>query len=329
MNRLFGILLMVGLLYAALLGFDETQRSLDSHILLAKRFGFYGIITLGVGILIISGGIDLSIGSLVGLGAILFGVMVNKHVSPAVAALVVIGGSALIGLFHGVLVTRLRLQPFLVTLCGLFIYRGLARIAGQSDASFKREDVAFLRTWMIGDPLYVPQQLVLLLVVALLLGLFLHGTSHGRYVFAIGANDQAAKYAGIPTTRYKILAYVICSTLAGLASVLEILDVGSAQATTAGTLYELYAITGAVLGGCSLSGGEGMIPGMFLGAAVLPLLKQLSMVIGAAVSNLIVNHVPSYRGISNELEYVVIGVALLLGTIADEVIKRRSVRRTG
>jgi ribose transport system permease protein len=331
MNRLIGILLMVGLLYAALLGFDETARTLNTQVFIAKRLGFYGIITLGVGILIISGGIDLSIGSLVGLGAILFGVMVNKQVPPAVAALVVIGGSALVGLLHGVLVTRLRLQPFLVTLCGLFVYRGLARLAGQTSVGVSRDQVPFLRTWMVGDPLGIPQQLVLLIFVAIVLGLFLHGTRHGRYLYAIGANEQAAKYAGIPTTRYKILAYVICSTLAGLASVLEILDSESAQATNVGQLLELYAITGAVLGGCSLSGGEGTIPGMFLGAAVLPLLRLLCYVIGDAVSKLLARFAPSYggSGISNELEYVVIGVALLLGTIADEVIKRRSVRRTG
>ena len=91
--------------------------------------------TLGVGILIISGGIDLSIGSVVGLGAIVFGLLVKQQVPPVVAALVVIGGSALIGLVHGLLVTQLRLQPFLVTLCGLFVYRGLARSPSQTSVA--------------------------------------------------------------------------------------------------------------------------------------------------------------------------------------------------
>jgi len=143
-----------------------------------------------------------------------------------------------------------------------------------------------------------------------LLALFLHGTSHGRYLYAIGANDQAAKYAGIPTTRYKILAYVICSLCAGLGGVLTILESRSVNATNAGSLLELYAITGAVLGGCSLRGGEGAVAGMFLGAAVLPLLRQLC----------------SFGGISNELEYAVIGLALLIGTVADELLKRRGAR---
>jgi ribose transport system permease protein len=319
MNRLLGILLMVVLLYAVLMGFDENARTVSNQVTIAKRLGFYGIMTLGVGVLIVSGGIDLSIGSVVALGAIVFGRLLEKNVPPVVAALLVLGLSSVIGLVHGLLVTRLKLQPFLVTLCGLFIYRGLARVAGptaalapDADPEFKAS-ITFFRTWMVGDPLGVPQQLILLVLVAVLLGLFLHGTSHGRYLFAIGANDQAARYAGIPTDRYKILAYLICSTLAGLASVLEMLDSRSAQATSAGQLYELYAITGAVLGGCSLSGGEGTIPGMFLGAAVLPLLRQVC----------------SFSNLSNELEYVVIGIALLLGTITDEILKRRSMGRSG
>jgi ribose transport system permease protein len=130
-------------------------------------------------------------------------------------------------------------------------------------------------------------------------------------LYAIGANEEAARYAGIATDRYKILAYVICSALAGLGSVLYLLDNRTATATSAGSLLELYAITGAVLGGCSLRGGEGTVPGMFLGAAVLPLLRQLCI----------------FSGITNELEYAVIGAALLLGTITDEVLKRRAALR--
>ncbi len=172
--------------------------------------------------------------------------------------------------------------------------------------------MATFRTWLVGDPLGVPEQLVLLVVLSIVLGLFLHGTRHGRYLFAIGANEEAARYAGIPTNRYKVLAYILCSLLAGLGGILTILESRSVNATNAGSLLELYAITGAVLGGCSLRGGEGTVPGMFLGAAVLPLLRQLC----------------SFGGISNELEYAVIGAALLFGTIADEMLKRRAGRGT-
>jgi ribose transport system permease protein len=153
--------------------------------------------------------------------------------------------------------------------------------------------------------------LLLLIGVSIVLGLFLHGTRHGRYLFALGANEEAARYAGIPTSVYRSLAYVLCSLLAGLDSILELLDVRTVNATSAGSWYELYAITGAVLGGCSLRGGEGSVAGMVLGAAVLPLLRQLCL----------------FGGISNELELAVIGAALLVGTITDELLKRGAARR--
>lgn len=319
MARLLGVLLMVVALYLVLLGSSENARTLNTQMDIADRLGFYGILTVGVAVLIISGGIDLSIGSVVGLGAVCYGLLLQRHVNPYVAVLVILAGSMGIGLCHGLLVTRLRLQPFLVTLCGLFIYRGLARwlsstsvgLAVDADPAFL-EEIETLRNLLVkGQYLGVPQVLVVLMVVSTFLGLFLHGTRYGRYLFAIGANEEAARYAGIPTQRYKIVAYVICSTLAGLGSVLYILDNRTATPTSAGSWLELYAITGAVLGGCSLRGGEGTVPGAFLGAAVLPLLRMLC----------------SFAGISNEIEYAVIGAVLLVGTIIDEMLKRRAARR--
>ena len=128
--------------------------------------GFYGLLTVGVGVLIVSGGIDLSIGSVVGLGAVCFGLLVERQVSPWVAALVVLAGSAVIGLAHGLLVTQLRLQPFLVTLCGLFIYRGVGKwlapdhspglnVADTPEA-FQRQVESF-KWLLVGDVFGVPQ----------------------------------------------------------------------------------------------------------------------------------------------------------------------------
>ena len=342
MSRFVGVLVMVLALYATVMASSKNARSPANQETIAQRLGFYGILTLGAGVLIVSGGIDLSIGSLVGLGAVCFCRLLLLFVPPWQAALLVIAGAAGIGLLHGVLVTKLRLQPFLVTLCGLFIYRGLARwLSKQGSMGITLEvndlvrfdpglrdrlaedpelfqtmssrlealtaQTAAMRKLLVGGSLGgVPNLFLLLLVVAGLLALFLHGTRYGRYLFAIGANEEAARYAGINTHRYKILAYVLCSTLAGLASVLYMLDNRTTNPTSAGSLLELYAITGAVLGGCSLRGGEGSVPGMFLGAAALPLLRQLC----------------SFSGIGDDLEYVVIGGALLVGTIIDELIKR-------
>lgn len=313
MTRLLGVLLMVVVLYGVLVGSFPSAGSIANHQVLAERLGFYGVLTIGVGLLIVSGGIDLSIGSLVALGAVCFGKLMEFHFSPVAAAAIVVLGGALVGLYHGLLITKLRLQPFLVTLCGLFMYRGLARKLSQSSVRLPDDSAAdWLRSFLVsGNSFGVSNELVLLLILAAVLALVLHGSVYGRYLYAIGYNEQAARYAGIATDRYKIMAYMICATLSGLGGVLFLLNVRSAQPTSAGQLLELYAITGAVLGGCSLRGGEGTVLGMLLGAAVLPLLQQICNF---------------SRYIGSDLEWTVIGGALLVGTVANELVKRRGVK---
>ncbi|OAI48043.1 hypothetical protein AYO44_01165 [Planctomycetaceae bacterium SCGC AG-212-F19] len=320
MARLVGVVLMVGVLYVALMSTFPEAMSVNNHQVLARRLGFYGVLTLGVGILIVAGGIDLSIGSLVGLAAVNFGLLLPifaRHgealgrLWPVLAAGVVIAGSAVVGLFHGLLITKLRLQPFLVTLCGLFMYRGLARWESRetSVGLIDNADLDWLRAFLVSGNLFGVSHLLLwLLLIAAVLAVLLHGSVYGRYLYALGYNEQAARYAGIATDGYKILAYVICSTLAGLGGVLFLLEYRNAQPSSAGSLLELYAITGAVLGGCSLRGGEGTILGMLLGAAVLPLLAQICLF---------------SKYIGSTLEYTVIGGALLFGTIVNEVLARR------
>jgi ribose transport system permease protein len=319
MARLLGVVVMVLVLYGCLMASSENAQTVSNHQNIAGRLGFYGVLTVGVGLLIISGGIDLSIGSVVALAAVVFALLLHKGLSPWYAAGLVILGGAAIGLIHGLLVTLLRLQPFLVTLCGLFIYRGLARFTTNDssvgtalDDEVAKGRVEDMRRLLIsGSPGGIPSKLLLLLLIALLLATLLHGTKYGRYLFAIGANEEAARYAGVSTGRYKVLPYIICSTLAGLGGVLFLLENRSANPTSAGSLLELYAITGAVLGGCSLRGGEGNVMGMVLGAAALPLLWALCQ----------------FSNFPNSLEYTVIGAALLIGTITDELLKRVASRR--
>jgi ribose transport system permease protein len=319
MARLLGILLIVLVLYGTMVTEFEAARSADNHIDLARRLGFYGVLTLGVGTLIITGGIDLSIGSLVGLGAVVFGVLLERQVPPWLAVLAVLAGAPVAGLIHGLFVTRLGLQPLLVTLCGLFIYRGLARwlnkttvgLAVEAPPEYRERVLALVSLLAKGRTLGVPNVLVLALALAAVLALLLHFSVYGRYLYATGANEQAARYAGIPTDRYKILAYVICSACAGLGGVLYLPLYSSANPANAGALLELYAITGAVLGGCALRGGEGTVPGMLLGTAVLPLLSKMC----------------NFSELGSELEYAVIGGVLLLGTVVNEVIRQQSYRR--
>jgi ribose transport system permease protein len=241
-------------------------------------------------------------------------------VHPYAAVLLVVLFGAVIGLVNGLLITGLKLQPFLVTLCGMFVYRGLARIlAGTvSRSETVRVQPEFadalqnLRYVLIGKDaegaLVFPAQFILLLVLAAIVGFFLHRTAYGRYWYAIGHNELAAKYAGVNVNRQRIAVYVICSGLSALAGVLLFLDMPNIQADSSGLYLELYAILGAVLGGCSPRGGEGTAIGMVLGAMVLPVLENLVRI----------------RGLKSDVIPAVIGLTLLFGTIVDEFIRRRS-----
>jgi ribose transport system permease protein len=315
MKKLLGLFLFLLVIYALLLLADPGARSVYNHFNLGKRIGLYGILSLGAGILIITGGIDLSIGSVVGLcTTIVAMLLVDYHWHPLAAIAAVLALGALIGLMNGLLVTKLRVQAFVVTLCGLFIYRGAARWLAGGQNKGLGTDFETWKYWLAKgkDLLGLPMALVIFLVLAAVAAVGLHMSVYGRYLFAVGSNEQAARYSGIAVDRYRISAYVICSTLAALFSVLFLMEENSVQPSSSGSFFELYAIAGAVLGGCSLRGGEGNVLGITIGTAILWILPNFTKM----------------WGVPSELEYTVIGVALLIGALVDEVLRRRSLARS-
>jgi ribose transport system permease protein len=327
-TRILGIVGLVSALYAALLLTTPSARDVGNLMDVANLQGQYGIITLGAALVIIVGGIDLSIGSVVGCSAVLFGVTMKSGVHPYAALPLVLAFGATVGLVNGLLITRLKLQAFLVTLCGMFVYRGLARLIGgtvsRTWVTDPRDPTAHpefdtpirnLRSGLVGKDflgeLVFPGEFILLIVLAIVLGFFLHRTAYGRYWYAIGHNELAAKYAGVNVDRQRVIVYVICSTLASLAGMLLFLNMPSIQADAGGSSWELFAILGAVLGGCSLRGGEGTAIGMVLGAMVMP----------------VVDNFVNLNGMKSDGIPAVIGLTLLLGTIIDELLRRRNAAR--
>jgi ribose transport system permease protein len=321
MLRVAGVVALLVSLYVLL--FFKGGITQSNLIDVFNRQGFLGIITVGVAVLIITGGIDLSIGSVVGASAVGFGVLISNGVHPILAFLTAIAFGALAGLIHGLLVTKLKLQAFLVTLCGMFVYRGIARVLSERTVGLTgigeanpaaKAFLDSLRSGLIGfnsnGMLTAPMMFIGLIVLVAVIATVLHATIIGRYWFAIGYNEAAARYAGLSTDRLRIVAFVLCSTLAAFAGILLLFDGGSVSPTDAGKDLELYAITGAVLGGCSLRGGEGTALGILFGAMVMPLLRN--------VLNL-------YQ-IPNGIEPAVIGVTLLCGALVDELIRRRAKR---
>lgn len=320
MSRILGVLVLLIGLYAALFASDPGAGKASNLFIVANRQGFYGIITLGAALLILSGGIDLSIGSVIGFGAVLFAYLMQQGVHPFAATGLVVLAGAVIGLLNGLLVTRLKLQAFLVTLCGMFVYRGLARVlAGTINLTNVKEArpefgeaIDALRYALVGKTadgaLVFPVLFVAMVVLAAAIGFFLHRTAYGRYWYAIGYNELAARYAGVNVNRQRLVVYVICSTLAAFAGVLHLLDYSTLRSDNAGVGKELEAITGAVLGGCSIRGGEGTVVGMVLGAMVMPVLDNLI----------------TLNGMGSDVIPVIVGLTLLVGTTVDELIRRRS-----
>jgi len=329
MIRLAGVSVLLATMVAALFASNENAMSASNLIDLANRQGFNGILTLAAAIMILSGSIDLSLGSVVGLGAITFGTLMHEGVPPYPALLLTVLLGMLIGSIQGGLVYGLKLQSFLVTLCGMFIYRGIARLMTgglgiglqqiQADGAHPEfagtlEGMRFIFVGIDSkERLAFPAMLIVFLLIAALFGLILHKTKHGRCWYAIGYNEQAARYAGIDVRPYRIATFVVGSGLASFAGCLLLLSYGSANPDTAGQNMELEAITGAVLGGVSLRGGEGTIVGIALGAAVLPLLNKLV----------------TFLGIPTEVIPIVVGLTLFFGAFVDEFVRRRGAGRKG
>ena len=234
----------------------------------------------------------------------------------------------LIGVAHGMLVTQWQQRPFVVTLCGLMIYRGLARwITGGQTVGFIEysDSLGWMASgrWVVyewtknvpsttGGPgelvemsFGIPFPVFFLVGIALLAIVFLNCSVWGRYIMAIGRNEEAARYAGINTKAMTVLTYVICAGLTGIGAILFAIDSNSIAPSSFGSFFELYAITAAVLGGCSLRGGEGSILGVIVGTALMMTLHN----------SIVLLKIP------DELALVQIGLVLLLAVLSDEMFR--------
>lgn len=282
----------------------------------ANLIGLFGIFSIAEAFVIITGGIELSVGSIIALLGVIFVDLLSTQGIPwELALMIVIGIGILMGVIHGLLVTKMRMQPFVVTLCGLLIYRGIARFYTEdATAGFAFGQNFPTLEWLTAGRSYgIPHSLIALIIVASVMGVLLHRTIFGRYLFAVGKNEEAARYSGIPTGRIIVMAYVICTGLTALAAVFIAMYTRSISPASHGNFYELYAIAAAVLGGCSLRGGEGSILGVVLGTILLQVLQNLVNLLG----------------IPSSLNFAVIGGVILVGVLADQQFMRYRSRRAG
>ncbi|HEY3363529.1 MAG TPA: ABC transporter permease [Symbiobacteriaceae bacterium] len=304
--REFNILVALIVLGAVLSFASEHFLTRNNLFGVMRAFSLTAIMAIGETMVIITDGIDLSVGSIMGLAGLVTGMVMAGGQSAVLAVMIGILVGATMGLVNGGLITGLRLPPFIATLGMLSIGRGLVYVitkgypvtVDDSNAGF-----LFLGQGYIG-PVPVPVVLMLLLTVAG--AVFLTRTSLGRYVYALGGNEQAARLSGIRVDRVKLLIYTLSGLFAGIAGVVLLARLVSAQ-PSAGLGYELPVIAAAVIGGTSLSGGEGSIVGTVIGAALIGILENGMVLVG----------------INTYAQQAVTGLVILLAVAMDMWRKRR------
>ncbi len=245
-----------------------------------RNFAFVGIVALGMTAVIITGGIDLSVGSIVCLAGIMLGVVMNAGYSIWAGVGAALLTSLAIGALNGVLIAYVRMPPFVITLGMLAIARSLAMVASNNRMVYDfGPDQAKLLALGGGTTLGVANPVIALTVLALITGYLFRWTQWGRHVFAIGGNEQAAMRAGVRVNRIKVGVYMVSALTAGITAVLEVGWLG-AVTTNLGQSMELAVIAAAVIGGANLSGGTGTAFGAVIGAALIEVIRNSLLLLG-------------------------------------------------
>ncbi|VTU13153.1 Ribose transport system permease protein RbsC [Variovorax sp. SRS16] len=305
LHRLYGLGPVIGLVLLCIAGtlLNSDFATFDNAMNVLTRTAFIGIIAVGMCFVIISGGIDLSVGSMAALIAgcvIMFinemGPLLGSPLAAVVlgAVLAVVLG-AVFGLAHGLLITKGRIEPFIVTLGTLGIFRAYLTYFANGGALTLDNDLSDLYAPVYyASLLGIPVPVWVFLVVALIGGLILNRTAYGRYVQAIGSNEQVARYAAVDVDGVKILTYVLLGVCVGIATLLYVPRLGSASPTT-GLLWELEAIAAVIVGGTALKGGAGSITGTVVGAILLSVISNIlnltsiiSVYLNAAVQGFVI-----------------------------------------
>ncbi|HXJ23987.1 MAG TPA: ABC transporter permease [Polyangia bacterium] len=291
-----------------------------------RQIAMLGIYAIGSGFVIIAGGIDLSVGSVVGLTGVIIARISSQATgggghSLALGVIVALGVALLVGLLQGLLITRLQLQPFIVTLAGMLLIRGVSQTIVQGGTlSLGSSPLLGLANGGLfkvnGDPL-LPYPLLIFLGVIAIGSYVLHYTVLGRYVYAIGGNREAAAYSGINVRGVETTTYVVSAGLAGVAGVCYAAYIGQ-MSQQVGVAYELYAIAAVVLGGCSLRGGEGTILGIVIGSTMMRVIDN-----GINMFQLRYKDADGIRRLwrlDPNWTFIIVGAVILIAVVLDQVV---------
>ncbi|MFT7106000.1 MAG: ribose transport system permease protein [Yoonia sp.] len=266
-GTLLGLILII-VVFSAL---SPVFLTAPNWINILQQSSINAAIALGMTLVIISGGIDLSVGPTAALSAVIGASLMVSGVPVPLAIMASLGVGMLCGLFNGVLVAYAGLQPFIVTLGGLSLYRALALIYTGGNPVFGIPPE--FRALTNGTVFGVPNPVVAVAIIALILWVVLNKTPLGEYILAVGGNEEAARIAGVAVAKTKVATFVISGTLASIAALILVGRLGAAEPTI-GNLWELDAIAAGAIGGASLMGGKGSIVGTIIGAIILGALRN-------------------------------------------------------
>ncbi|AJJ24280.1 ribose ABC transporter permease [Yersinia enterocolitica] len=276
--------------------------TLNNMFNILQQTSVNAIMAVGMTLVILTSGIDLSVGSLLALTGAVAASIVGLEVNALVAVGAALALGAFVGGITGVIVAKGKVQAFIATLVMMLLLRGVTMVyTNGSPINTGFTDVADTFGWFgIGRPLGIPTPIWLMAIVFIAAWYMLHHTRLGRYIYALGGNESATRLSGISVDKVKIIVYSLCGLLAALAGIIEVARLSSAQ-PTAGTGYELDAIAAVVLGGTSLAGGKGQIVGTLIGALILGFL----------------NNGLNLLGVSSYYQMIVKAVVILLAVLVD------------
>ena len=272
----------------------------------------FAVMAIGMTMVIITGGIDLSVGRVLALCSVVTAILIRDRAGAQSASAWAVIGCALIGvaactavgLFSGVMVTVMRLPPFIATLGVMLIADGAAYRVSHDASVYEVPDTVTWLGWGIG-PLGIPRAVWLMVILYVIAHVVMSRTTFGRYVYAVGGNAEAARLSGVPVNRILLVVYAICGASAGLGGIVLGSQLKSG-APTFGLLYELYVIAAVVVGGASLSGGEGTMFGTLIGALVIAVIQNGM----------------NLTGVDPDTQKIVLGF-VILGAVSLDMFKRR------
>lgn len=301
-NQAFWVTVTVALICVATAMEQDSFATKNNFYNITRNFSAIGIIAMGMTAVIITGGIDLSVGSVMAVSAIIAARLLESGFDWYVGVLGGLFAGGVVGAVNGSLIAYLKLPPFVVTLGMLSIARSLAIVASENRVIYQFGDGGETFKWLGGGRITIPwvdipaswsqmalipdpdglplsNLFIVLIVMAIIMGIVLKTTSWGRYLFAIGGNEQAARLTGIPVDRIKIQVYVLAGVTAAIAGILSA-GYGGSASNGMGKTYELYVIAAVVIGGANLMGGKGSIYGAFIGAALIFLIRNSLIMFG-------------------------------------------------